>query len=479
VKIEIKEKVIFEVAKVAQDLNIEIYVVGGYVRDQFLGRSKKDIDFSVVGDALFFANKLAEKFRVKPIIFERFRTAMIPYKGYQLEFVGTRKEEYTEGSRNPIVTEGTFYDDIKRRDFTVNALSISLNKDSFGELNDYFNGLEDLKNCILKTPLEPEITYSDDPLRMLRAARFASQLNFKLDSQSFEAITKMAPRIEIISQERISTEFLKIIESNNPSLGLVILHRTNLLKYIFPELNDLSGVEIIENESETYGHKDVFKHSLRVLDNILPNTDNIWLRFAALTHDIAKPKTKKFIKGVGWSFHAHEEFGARMMKKIFKRMKFPLEPLPYVEKLIRLHQRPMALVDDVVTDSAIRRLAANAGAELEDLFTLVRADITTRYSNKEEQYKKNYELVFSKIIEVQAQDKLREFQSPVRGEEIMEICNLQPSKAVGIIKLNIEEAILEGLIPNDYEEAKQYFIENKDKWLEEISNLEHKKTKHV
>jgi tRNA nucleotidyltransferase/poly(A) polymerase len=466
--ININEPIILKIADLAEQNGYEIYIVGGYVRDSLLSRERKDFDFSVVGDSIEFANLVAKAFNTKAIIYERFRTALVPISNFNCEFVGTRKEVYEPSSRNPIVTVGTLEDDLKRRDFTVNALAISLNKSDFGNLIDLFGGLDDLRNKILRTPLDPEATYTDDPLRMMRAARFASQLDFELDPNSLEMIKSMSERISIISQERITDEFLKIIDSDVPSKGLGILFNTGLMKIIFPEMYETAGVDIVENSTKSYAHKDVFWHSLKVLDNISPNTNNRWLRFVALVHDIAKPRTKKFIEGTGWSFHGHEEFGARMMPKIFRKMKLPLEPLEYVQKLIRLHQRPMVLVDSQVTDSAVRRLAAHAGADLEDLFTLVRADITTKNPNLSEKYKRNYENVFNKVIEVQEKDRLREFQSPVRGETIMELCALQPSKPVGIIKSKIEDAILDGLIPNEFEAALQYLIENKDAWLDEI-----------
>lgn len=468
-KIDIADSIISDIGEIADKEGFKVWAVGGYVRDFFLDRQRTDIDFTLIGDPIIFAKKVADYYKSNIIIFEKFRTAMLPLGKYQCEFVGTRKEEYIENSRKPIVTEGTFEDDIKRRDFTINSMAASINKDTFGEIVDIFDGRTDLLEGILRTPLEPETTFSDDPLRMMRAARFASQLNFRIDEAAFQAIKKMKQRIKIISQERITAEFLKIIDSNKPSVGLGALYLTGLLEHIFPELNDLAGVEIKEEGDKHYAHKDVFWHSLKVLDNAAKNTNNTWLRFAALVHDIAKPRTKKFHKGIGWSFHGHEELGARMMRKIFRRMKFPLQHLEYVEKLVRLHQRPMQLVDDEVTDSAIRRLAVKAGAALEDLFTLVRADITTKNPNLSQKYKSNYEIVFQKVIEVQEKDKLREFQSPVRGEEIMEICGLAPSKAIGIIKNNIEEAILEGEIPNEYDAAKTYFLNNKDIWLASMS----------
>lgn len=469
---QITEPIVTRIAEIAQSLEIELYIVGGYVRDSFLGRPRKDFDFSVVGDSIKFAQLIANNFNTKAVIYERFRTALVPIGEFNCEFVGTRKEAYDSESRNPIVFEGTLVDDLKRRDFTINALAISLNKSDYGKVIDLFNGIADIKNKIIRTPLDPKTTYSDDPLRMLRAARFAAQLDFNISDDSLEMMTKMSNRISIISQERITDEFLKILDAKTPSRGLSILYHSGLLKVIFPELHNLAGVDIVEDKSRTisHAHKDVFWHSLKVLDNIAVNTDKRWLRFVALVHDIAKPRTKKYVDGIGWTFHGHEEIGAKMMPKIFRRMKFPIEPLEYVQKLIRLHQRPMALVDDSVTDSAVRRLAAIAGAELEDLFTLVRADITTKNPHLSEKYRTNYENVFRKVIEVQEKDKLREFQSPVRGETIMEICDLPPSKPVGIIKSNIEEAILEGIIPNDFDVALSYLMQNKDIWLNDIKS---------
>lgn len=469
--IPIQEKILIEIGQLADKQNLKIYVVGGYVRDYFLGRDRKDFDITVIGDSLEFAKLVGEHFNSKTVIYERFRTALVPIGEFNVEFVGTRKEEYEANSRKPIVTEGTFEDDIRRRDFTINCMACGLNKENFGEVIDLYNGLIDLNKKILRTPLDPITTYSDDPLRMMRAARFASQLNFEIEEESFNAISKMADRIKIISQERITDEFLKIIGSPNPSKGLAVLFNTGLLKHIFPELYELEGSDVVEENGKKYFHKNVFWHSLKVLDNIVPLTDNLWLRFAALMHDIGKARTKKYISGIGWTFHGHEEIGARMQKKIFRTLKLPMDYFPYVEKLVRLHQRPMHLIDEDISDSAIRRLAAQAGEELQDLFTLCRADITTKNQEKEKQYKNNYEQVFQKITEVQEKDQLRAFQSPVRGEEIMEICQIPPSRLVGQIKNEIEEAILEGIIPNEYEPAKEYFLQNKDEWMEKYGGF--------
>jgi poly(A) polymerase len=468
-KISINEKLLLQIGEFADSLGVEVYVVGGYVRDKLLSRSKTDFDCTVVGDSIDFAKKIAKHFNSKAIIFENFRTAMVPVGGFQLEFVGTRKEIYESKSRKPIVSDGTLEDDIRRRDFTVNAMAVSINSKSSGEIIDLFGGLQDLEDKILRTPLDPEITYSDDPLRMMRAARFASQLGFRIEEKSFDSIANMVDRISIVSAERISDEFLKILSSDKPSIGLYVLQNTGLMKIIFPEVSALAGTDIVQVGDKVHAHKDVFHHTLKVVDNIALMTDNVWLRFAALMHDIAKPRTKKYIEGIGWSFYGHEEIGARMQKKIFSRMKLPIDKMQYVEKLVRLHQRPMMLVEKGITDSAIRRLAVTADEALEDLFTLCRADITTKNPNKSAQYYENYNVVFQKVLDVQEKDRLRAFQSPVNGEEIMLHCNIQPSKLVGIIKTNIEEAILEGIIPNEYQAAFDYFIANKDLWLSENS----------
>ncbi len=468
-RVRIEEPILLELGELADKQGFELYAVGGYVRDYFLEKVRKDIDCTVVGDSVKFAKIVADHYNSKAVLYERFRTAMVPVGSYQIEFVGTRKEIYLPNTRNPVVTEGSLNDDLRRRDFTINSMAVSLNKLNFGELIDMFGGKEDLDARILRTPLEPGITFSEDPLRMMRAARFSAQLDFDIAPQAFNQMEKMADRIKIISQERVSEEFLKIIDSPKPSIGLSLLFETGILRTIFPELNQLAGVDIVQEGEKSYAHKDVFHHSLKVLDNISLTTKSRWLRFAALVHDIAKPKTKKFIEGSGWSFHGHEELGARLMGKIFRRMKFPLDFLPYVETLVRLHQRPMSLVDEGISDSAIRRLAFHAGAYLDDLFTLVRADITTKNPNLSEKYKQNYEKVFQKVLFVQEKDRLREFQSPVRGEEIMEICGIEPSKTVGLIKTRIEEAILDGIIPNEYEAARKYFMTHKNAWLKEYA----------
>lgn len=482
IKVEITEKNILKIKELAEKNNFEIYLVGGYVRDYLLKRPKTDADFTVVGDAIAFAKIVAEYFHSKVVAYPRFFTAMVPVGDSEYEFVGTRKEVYLPKSRKPIVSVGTLEDDLKRRDFTINAMAISLNKETFGKLIDLFDGYKDLSNKMIRTPLDPRTTFEDDPLRMIRAIRFAAQLDFTIEEATFEAIKEMKDRIEIVSQERITDEILKILASDNPAKGFALLFESGLLEKIFPELFELAGVETIEENGVRYSHKDVFNHSLKVLDKVAQNSDNIWLRFSALIHDIGKAKTKRFIPGVGWSYHGHEEVGARMVSNLFRRLKLPLEKVDYVERLVRLHQRPMALVDDGVTDSAIRRLAAYAGDALEDLFLLCRCDITTNNPNLSKKYMNNYEKVWKKVLQVQEKDKLRQFQSPVRGEEIMEIFNLKPSPEVGVIKTAIEEAILDGIIPNEYEKAKQFVLERKQSWeniLKTIDAREIKKDKDL
>ena len=459
-------------ASVAEKMGVELYVVGGYVRDMLLEREKNEIDFLVVGNGPEFAEKYAESLGVKSVtIFKNFGTAHFNYENYDLEFVGARKESYSRNSRNPKVTAGTFEDDINRRDFTINTLAVSLMKENFGELIDTFNGINALNKKLIKTPLDSEITLNDDPLRIIRAFRFASQLQFNVAPEIIEASKKLKERLktmpdgrQVVKQERISDEFLKILSSPQPSYGLKLLYESEVLEIIFPEIANLAGVD----QRKDYHHKDVFLHTLKVVDNISLASDDVWLRFTALVHDIAKPPTKKFVEGIGWTFHGHEELGARMMRSIFRRMKLPFNKLSYVQKLVRLHLRPMALAREEVTDSAIRRFIVDAGEDLEDLITLCRADITSKDPNKVSEYLQNYERVMKKVWEVEEKDKLRAFQSPVRGEEIMEICNLKPSKKVGEIKKAIEDAILEGEIENNYEEAYKYLMKIKDEFLKDI-----------
>jgi poly(A) polymerase len=456
------------VSSIADNMGVEVYIVGGYVRDILLNREKKEVDLLVIGNGPEFAQKIAASLGIKNVsIFKNFGTAQFNYEDYILEFVGARKESYSKKSRNPRVTTGTFEDDISRRDFTINTLAVSLVKENFGEIIDTFGGLQDLNKKLVKTPLDPEITFSDDPLRMMRAIRFASQLQFEVAPELIEASKKLKERLktlpdcrQVVSQERITDEFLKILASPQPSVGLNLLYETGILEIIFPEIANLAGVD----QRKDYHHKDVFFHTLQVVDNISLATENVWLRFAALVHDIAKPQTKKFIEGIGWTFHGHEELGARMMKHIFKRMKLPFNKQGYVEKLVRLHLRPMALAREEVTDSAIRRFIVDAGEDLEDLITLCRADITSKDPQKVSEYLENYERVMKKVWEVEEKDKLRAFQSPVRGDEIMKVCNIKPSKKVGEIKKAIENAILEGKIGNNYEEAYEYLLRIKDEY---------------
>ncbi len=456
------EPIIHAVAEFAQECGVEAYVVGGYVRDMMRDAVRKDLDFTIVGDAVRFAERFAERMKTRAVVYERFRTALVPVGEYHCEFVGTRRESYMPHSRKPIVSEGTFEDDLRRRDFTVNAMAISLNKHDFGRLVDMFEGQADMSAKILRTPLDPDVTFSDDPLRMMRAARFASQLQFRIEDRTLAAIRGMCERISIISQERITDEFLKILASPKPSIGLGILYTTGLMKFIFPELHALGGVDLIKVEGHAYRHKDVFYHTLQVVDNVAAVSDNLWLRFATLMHDIAKPKTKRFLSGIGWSFHGHEDLGAKWQDRIFRKLKLPLHHLEYVKNLVRLHQRPMQLVDEEVTDSAIRRVIVQSGDALEDLFMLCRADITTKNHARAAEYLNNYELVYQKTLLVRERDKLMEFQSPVRGEEIMELFAMPPSRDIGILKTAVENAILEGIITNDYDAAKQYLLEQKE-----------------
>jgi len=458
----IQKDYLLNISELAEDQQVEVFIVGGYVRDILLDRTRKEIDFLVIGDGPKFASKVAGALDLKNVnIFKNYGTAHFQYQNINFEFVGARKESYNRDSRNPNIELGSFEDDIARRDFTINTLAISLNKNSFGDLIDIYNGYEDLQNKIVKTPLNPLETFDDDPLRIMRAFRFAAQLKFSVDESILSAAEKTAKRLNIVSQERITDELLKILMSDQPSIGLKLMQSTKVLQIVFPEIANFSGVE----QRKDFHHKDVFLHTCEVIDNIANVTDNVWLRFTALVHDIAKPQTKKFVDDIGWTFHGHEELGARMMKKIFTKLKLPLNQLKYVEKLIRLHLRPIALVSENVTDSAIRRLSANAGEDLDDLISLCRADITSKNPAKVSKYLSNYEIVMQKVKDVQEKDNLRAFQSPVRGEEIMKICGLKPSKIVGEIKNAIEEAILDGIIPNNYEAAHEYLMKIKDQFI--------------
>lgn len=443
---------VFKVAsQIVTEQNLEAYVIGGFVRDLILERPSKDIDIVVIGNGMELAESCAEKLRVKKVsFFKNFGTAQFVYKDLDVEFVGARKESYRSDSRKPLVEDGSLQDDQNRRDFTINAFALSLHADNFGDLIDPFNGLNDLENQTLKTPLNPDKTYSDDPLRMMRAIRFAAQLDFKIEINSLNSIKENAHRLKIISRERIVDELNKIILSPKPSRGFELLFSTKLLHEFFPEMIALHGVEVRNGKS----HKDNFYHTLEVLDNISENTDNLWLRWSAILHDIAKPPTKRFNKTTGWTFHGHEDVGSRMVSKIFKRLKLPLDAkMRYVEKLVRLHLRPIALVNGKVTDSAVRRLLFEAGDDIDDLMTLCNADITSKNENKVKKFKKNFELVKIKLKEVEENDHVRNFQPPVTGKEIMDIFDLKPCAVIGEIKTQIKDAILDGIIENNHQEA--------------------------
>ena len=430
----------------------EVYLVGGFVRDLILNRRNKDIDVMVVGNGIDFAKLISNKLNKKLQIFKNFGIAMLKTENYDIEFVGARKESYSKDSRNPVVEQGTLVEDLSRRDFTINSLAISLNKKNYGEIIDLFSGRADIDKKIIRTPLDPKITFHDDPLRMMRAARFASQLDFLVDKNNLEFIKSEKERIEIISKERINDELNKILMSKKPSVGLKVLKESGLLELILPEICDLQGIDEIEGKT----HKDNFYHTLKVLDNICENTENLWLRWVALLHDIGKPKTKKFNKKIGWTFHGHEYVGSKMVDKIFRRLKLPLnEKLKYIKKLILLSSRPIVLSLDNITDSAVRRLIFDAGDDIDDLLTLCEADITTKNEHLQKKYLNNFKIVREKIKIVEERDQIRNFQPPISGEEIMSSFGLKPCKEIGIIKEYIKEAILNGVISNSYDEAKE------------------------
>ncbi|MBQ0075785.1 MAG: HD domain-containing protein [Bacteroidales bacterium] len=455
---KIDQPVLHLIGDIADELGLECYVIGGWVRDLFLHRDSNDIDVVTVGKGIELAEAVAKRLgkHAHLSVFRTYGTAQVKWHDMELEFVGARRESYQHDSRNPIVEDGTLEEDQNRRDFTINAMAICLNRLRYGELLDPFDGMCDLRDCIIRTPLDPDITFSDDPLRMMRAIRFATQLGFDLEDETFDAIARNRDRISIITKERIVDELNKIMLSRRPSEGWMLLDKTGLLPLIFPELAALKGVDIKEGR----GHKDVFLHTMQVLDNVAVNSDNIWLRWAALLHDIGKPKSKSWDVQSGWTFRNHNYIGAKMIPHIFKKMKMPQnEKMDYIIKMVDLHMRPINLIEDTVTDSAVRRLLFEAGDDIDDLMLLCDADITSRNIEKVERFHKNYELVRQKMVELEERDRIRNFQPPVRGDEIMQLLHLEPCSEVGQLKQRIKDAILDGIIPNEYEAAKAYMLE--------------------
>lgn len=444
------------VGEAADSLGRECYVVGGYVRDIMLRRPSTDVDFVTVGSGIEVASEVARRMKGSHLsVFRNYGTAQVKRRSVELEFVGARKESYHRESRNPVVEDGTLDDDIARRDFTVNAMALCVNAGRFGELIDRYNGIDDLRRGLIRTPLDPDVTFSDDPLRMMRAIRFATQLGFEIVDETFNAIRRNARRIEIISKERVADELMKIMRSPQPSRGWQLLFRSGLLKIIFPELAALRGIDVVNG----VGHKDNFFHTMAVLDNVAAQTDNVWLRWAALLHDIAKPVTKRWDDKLGWTFHGHNAVGAKMVPRIFRRMKLPMnEHMKYVQKLVELHMRPIALVEEIVTDSAVRRMLFDAGDDVDDLMTLCSADITSKNQMKVERFRRNYELVKQKMVELEERDRIRNFQPPVDGIEIMQTFGLGECREVGIIKEHIKNAILDGEIPNEHEAARALML---------------------
>ncbi len=446
----LKHPIFKHITEVIDKMGLEAYVVGGYVRDYYLRRPSSDIDVVVVGSGIAVAEELGKVLGTKVVVYKTYGTAMLRWRGIEVEFVGARKESYTPESRNPHVEPGTLEDDQRRRDFTINAMAWSLNGKSFGELVDPFGGMEDMEDCIIRTPCEPDTTFSDDPLRMMRAVRFASQLGFDIDDETFEGICRQAERIKIISKERIIVELNKILTSPVPSIGLTLMHSSGLLKFVLPELERMSGIE----RRGKHAHKDNFEHTMKVLDNLAKRSDNLWLRWAALLHDIGKPTTKNFEPQHGWTFHQHEVVGSKMIPQIFRRMKLPMnEPMRYVQKMVFLHMRPIVLSEELVTDSAVRRLLFEAGDDIEELMTLCEADITSGIDAKVQRYLRNFELVRSKMKDLEERDRVRNFQPPITGDIIMKTYNIPPCSVIGEIKEVIKNAILDGVIPNEYDAA--------------------------